>query len=401
MKLSQSLAFRNLKGKPIRTIILIMLTALLSLTIFGGTLMITSLKTGLHSLESRLGADIMVVPYEATTKSNLENIVLQGNTGYFYMDMARFEQIADREGIGDISAQLFLASASSSCCSLSVQIIGFDPETDFTVSPWIQRSYGKELQKLDVVVGNDLNAFVGDSIQFYGTKCHVAAKLAKTGTNFDTAVFTNKETIQELIQSSLNLHMNTFKDINPDKVVSCVLINAAEGYTPEEIVNDINLHVKRVKAIQTKEMISGISDSLSGVSDVIGIMIGIIWILGAAILLLAFTMSVHERKKEFAVLRVIGASQKKLAGIVMQEALLTGLSGSIIGISIGLLIMIPFQQLIEEQLALPFLLPSAGQMLGYIIGGFVVSVLTGMISASISAYKISQIDTALILRGEN
>ena len=261
MKRSNSLPIRNLAGKPVRTAVLILLTALLALFLLGGTLMVSSLKTGLHSLESRLGADIMVVPYEATTKTNLENIVLQGSTGYFYMDNSRAEKILSREGIGEASAQFFLASTSSGCCSVSVQIIGFDPETDFTISPWIKRSYSKELQDLDIVVGNDLNAFVGDTLQFYGVECHVASKLDKTGTNFDTAVFTNENTIKKLIQSSLDRNMNDFKNISPDNVVSCILINVAEGYTVEDVVNDINVHVKKVKAIQTKQMISGISDS--------------------------------------------------------------------------------------------------------------------------------------------
>ncbi len=401
MKLSKSLPFRNLAGKPVRTTVLVLLTALLSLTVFGGTLMITSLKTGLHSLESRLGADIMVVPYEATTKSNLENIVLQGATGYFYMDNARYEKIASCDGIGQISAQFFLASASSSCCSVAVQIIGFDPETDFTITPWIKKSYSQDLQKFDVVVGNDLNAFVGDTVTFYGIDCHVTAKLDKTGTSFDTAVFTNQETIKALIQSSLDLKMNTFQNIDPEKVVSCVMINAAEGYTAEEIVNDINIHVKKVKAIQTKEMISGISDSLAGVSDIISILILVVWILGVVILLLAFTMSVSERKKEFAVLRVVGASRNQLAGIVMQEALLTCLPGSVIGTALGLLIILPFNQMIEEQLNLPFLLPESGQITGFVIAAVLASVLSGCVAAAASAFRISRIDTALILRGDN
>jgi len=401
MKLSKSLPFRNLAGKPVRTVILVLLTVLLSLTVFGGTLMITSLKTGLHSLESRLGADIMVVPYEATTKSNLENIVLQGATGYFYMDNDKYHKILEREGIGEVSAQFFLASTSAGCCSSAVQIIGFDPETDFTITPWIKKSYGKELQKYDVVVGNNLNIFVGDTMTFYGTECHVAAKLDKTGTSFDTTVFTNQETIKALIQSSLDLNMNTFQNIDPEQVVSCVMINVAEGYTVEDVVNDINIHVKKVKAIQTKQMISGISDSLAGVSDIIGILIAVVWVLGVVILLLAFTMSVNERKKEFAVLRVVGASRKRLAGIVMQEALLTCLLGSIIGIGIGMLVIFPFNQLIEEQLNLPFLLPEAGKIIGYMISAVLASVIAGSISAMASAFRISRIDTALILRGDN
>jgi len=400
MKRSKSLPIRNLVGKPVRTAVLIALTALLALILLGGTLMVSSLKTGLHSLESRLGADIMVVPYEATTKTNLENIVLQGSTGYFYMDNSRAEKVLSREGIGEASAQFFLASTSSGCCTIPVQIIGFEPATDFTISPWIKRSYSKELQDLDIVVGNDLNAFVGDTLSFYGVECHVAAKLDKTGTSFDTAVFTNENTIKKLIQSSIDRNMNDFKNISPDNVVSCVLINVAEGYTVEEVVNDINVHVKKVKAIQTKQMISGISDSLSGVSNIISILMVAVWVLGLIILLLAFTMSVNERKKEFAVLRVIGASRNKLASVVMQEALLTGLIGSVTGTILSLIIIIPFNQMIEEQLNLPFLLPEMGAIVSDAIMAMIVTILAGALTAGISAFRISRMDASLILRSD-
>ena len=92
--MKQHLAYRNLKARPLRTAILVILTALLSLTICGGTMLVSGLQSGLGSLEARLGADIMVVPYEAKTKSDLENIVLQGNPGYFYMDRSRLVKIA-------------------------------------------------------------------------------------------------------------------------------------------------------------------------------------------------------------------------------------------------------------------------------------------------------------------
>ncbi len=401
MKLKKNLPLRNLLGRPVRTTVLVILTALLSVTFLCGTLVITSLRKGLGSLEARLGADIMVVPYEAATKSDLQNIVLQGNTGYFYMDNSRLEKIMKCDGIGQLSCQFFLASASSGCCSIPVQIIGFDPETDFTISPWIKKSGGGQLKDMDIVVGNDLNAFVGDTLKFYGVECHVAAKLDKTGTSFDTAVFTNENTIKKLIQSSVDLKMNSFTNIDPDKTVSCVLINAAEGYTPEEIINDINIHVKKVKAIQTKEMISGVSDSLSGVSDITGILISAVWILGTVILLLAFTMSVNERKKEFAILRVMGASRKKLASIVLQEAVITGITGSIVGIIIGLVTVIPFSSSIESALNLPFLIPDISRIAEYAGISLIISSLTGAFAAGFSAFRISRIDTGLILRGDN
>lgn len=401
MKIFKSLPFRNLAGRPGRTAALVLLTAFLSFTILGGTLTVSSLRTGLASLEARLGADIMVVPYEAVTKSSLENIVLQGNTGYFYMDSSYLDKVAAREGIDQISAQFYLASASSGCCSIPVQIIGFDPETDFTISPWIRKSYGGELQDLDIVVGNDLNAFVGDTLLFYGTECRVAAKLDKTGTTLDTAVYTNENTIRTLIQSSLDQKMNDFGDIDPARVISCILVNVADGYSVEEVLNDINLHVRRVVAVRTTDMISGVSDSLESVSDVIGLLIAAVWLLDLVILLLAFTMSVNERKKEFAILRVMGASRKKLALLIMQEVLLAGLLGSAAGTAAGLGIILPFGRLIEEMTGLPFLFPGPGQIAWFAVIAILAAAAAGAVSAAFSAYRISRIDTGLILREDN
>ncbi|MBR1423641.1 MAG: FtsX-like permease family protein [Ruminococcus sp.] len=401
MKGFKDLTVKSLLGKPVRTAILVLLTVLLTLTVLDGSLTESSLETGIDSLEARLGADVMVVPYSATTKQKFENIVLQGSTGYFYMGKNYVDEISRIEGVGEMSEQFYLASASTSCCSIPVQIIGYDPDTDFTITPWVKKSYGKKLDTYDVVVGNDLNAFVGDILYFYGVRVKVAAKLEKTGTSYDTTVFTNADTIKELIRSSLELKMNDFSDVDPDNVVSCVLINVADGYNAEEVTNNINLHVKKVKAIQTKEMISGVSDSLSGVSSVIGILIGAVWVLGAVIMLLAFTMSVNERKKEFAVLRVMGASRGKLASLVIKEALLIGLAGSLLGTLTGLVIMIGFGGLIEQLLGLPFLLPSAGAVIGYAIAAVALTVVTGADAAAVSAFRISRIDTGVILRGDN
>ena len=78
--------FRNLTRKPGRTTALILLTAFLSLSLFAGTMVVSSLRRGLSSMENRLGADIIVVPAEAESKSSLKNMLLQGTIGTFYMD---------------------------------------------------------------------------------------------------------------------------------------------------------------------------------------------------------------------------------------------------------------------------------------------------------------------------
>jgi hypothetical protein len=144
----------------------------------------------------------------------------------------------------------------------------------------------------------------------------VAAKLAPTGTSYDYSVFTNDDTIRTLIRSSLEKKLNNFGDIDPDDVVSCVLINTAEGALTEEVVNEINTKMDGVRAVQTGAMVSGLGQSLSGFTDLFRLLTIFVWILALVILFVIFRISVSERKREFAVLRVIGASGSRLAGIV-------------------------------------------------------------------------------------
>ena len=97
------LSVKNLVRKPGRTAALVLLTAFLALAVFGGSVIVLSLRTGLQSLEARLGADIILVPSEASSKVSFQNMFLQGTTGAFYMDSAApdFSGTAFPDGMGD------------------------------------------------------------------------------------------------------------------------------------------------------------------------------------------------------------------------------------------------------------------------------------------------------------
>lgn len=399
--MTESIAYKNLKRKPGRTAALLLLSAFLCFAALGGSLFISGLKSGLNSLETRLGADIMVVPYEAASKSKLSDIVLQGNPGYFYMDRSVLDKLSSMEGIGAISPQFFLATASASCCSAAVQIIGFDPETDFTIQPWAKSTWQGTLGYMEVLVGNELNAFPGDTLTFYGSDVTVAARLDRTGTYLDTAVYANQETIQTLIAEALEKKVYDFGDIDPYGVISCVMINVADGYVVEEVLNDINVHVRKVEAVQTSAFLSDISAKMTGIAGVITWLMAAIWILAILILVITFMMVSNERKKEYAVLRALGASRKKLVGIIMKESLLVSCAGSVIGAVIAVCAALILRTTIEGSLGLPFLLPGVPSMAMICIASIAASILAGSISAAVSAFRISGIDTAFILRGEN
>jgi putative ABC transport system permease protein len=200
------------------------------------------------------------------------------------------------------------------------------------------------------------------------------------------------------MKSAYENKLNDFGNVDPDTVVSDVLINVDGEHNVEEVVNDINLHVKNVEAIKTKDMISGIAGSLQGVSRLIGILMACVWFLAIVILMVAYRMVTNERIREFAVLRVLGVSSRKLFSLILKEGMIIGLIGALCGVTAGALIVFPFHQMIESQLGLPYLLPSTARIVGLVLMALVVTVFTGGMAAAVSANRISKMDTGLILR---
>lgn len=402
MKSIHSLPFVNLIKKPARSIALLILSAFLAVSAFGGSLAVMSLRNGIDSLESRLGADIIVVPYEAATQGSYESVILQGNPGAFYMSNSVIGEISEEiEGIEKLSAQYFLVSAKAGCCSVRVQIIGFDPETDFSVTPWIECSYGKELSDGDVIVGAMVEVSTGDDIKLFDQKVNVVGQLERTGTELDTAIYCNVNTVKQLMQAAQVKQLVDYNGSDPDKVISSVLIKVRGDYDIDDVTSDINLHVRGIKAIRAKSMISSVSDSLSGVSSAIGVLIAVIWVLSLIIMAIAFSMINNERKKEFAVLRVLGASRGMLSKIVFKEALILTFAGSVCGILLTLLIGALFSDSLTSSIGVPFLLPSVGTVAAIGAATAAATMLAGALTAAFSARKVSKQDTGVILRGDN
>ena len=391
-------SWQNLWHRPGRSAALLLFAAFFAAAVFGGTILISSMQRGMQVLESRLGADVVVMPASARTQFNINSVLLQGTPGYFYMDAAVMDQVAAINGVEKLSPQLFLASMTADCCSASLQIVGFDPATDFVIQPWIKETYDGKIEDGDIVTGCNVRFTEDRKLKFFDVECRVVAQLAKTGSNLDNAVYANADTVRRLIASSQARGMNQYNSFDPDKVVSTILVKVKEGHDIEKVRDDIKVHVRHIKAVAAKNLISDISTGLTGLADMIGLFIGIIWALCVVIMMIVFTMVMNERKREFAVLRVLGTSRRMLAGLVVGEALLLNLVGGVIGILMAGLVTSLFTNAISLLLGVPFLLPKISASALLAGGTLLTSVLTGGIISAFVAYHISSLDTSLILR---
>ena len=395
-----SLSLKNLIRKPGRTGTLALLTAFLALAVFGGSVVVLSLRSGLNSLEARLGADIILVPSEAQSKVSFQNMFLQGTTGAFYMDASVPDKALEVEGVEKAAPQTFLASLKADCCSIKIQVIGIDPEKDFTVQPWIARSLKRELGDMDVAVGCKVEAGIGEIIRIYEQRCKVVARLEATGTGLDTAVYCNMNTMNALL-SAAEAKGVSHKIESGDSVVSAVYVKVRDGYDIDAVSSRLNGRLRKVTAVRTRSMITGVSDSLAGVSRTVTVLIAAVWALAFVILLLAFVLIIRERAREFAVLRLVGGSRGMLSRTVLLESALCGLLGGGIGVGLAAALLFPFSQLIESALKLPYLMPDAGRVLLLAAGTVMLSVAVAALSSVVAAYRLSRVDPGTALREGN
>ena len=394
-----SIALKNIKRKPLRSVMMGVLTLFLSLTVFIGSFAIISLQRGLDGYKARLGADIAVVPSSAKGHGSLDDIFLQGITGNYYMSSKEIEKVCGIEGIESVSRQFFLTSAKASCCSARVQIIGFDPETDISVKPWISSEYSGEISHGDIIIGADVSKPADGTIKFYGREYTVRAQLNKTGTGLDNAVYADMETVRQMADSAANiLGTAPFEGVDINTAASALMIKVRDGYDAGAVADDINIHITKVQAQTAKSMISGISEGLGNVSGIVGILAGVIWILSVVILLTVFFLLSNERKKEFAVLRIMGASKRILFGIIGAESALISTIGAFTGILLSLLPIFSFSDTMRERLGLPFLTPDMGVTVLLAAGTLLLSAAVGVITAFITSKKITSEETGMLLR---
>lgn len=390
------LAWLNIQRKSARSAGLIILVVMLSFVLFGGTILSVSLEKGLKSMKDRFGADLIVVPLEYD--KGMEAILLKGEPSCFYFKKLVGEKIAEVMGVSQVTTQFFLTSLSAECCDMPVQLIGFDPETDFTVQPWIAQVYDGRISNGAVIIGNDINVEDEATIKFYDEDYKIAARLEKTGTGLDQAVFTNLDTMKKLFEGAKRSGLNFLGEVDPQYSISSVLIKAEDGYDRKTLIKDIREELGGVQIVETQSMITGIANNIESYSMVIGIFAALFFILTLAVLFLVFSITANERKKEFAVLRTLGATRGRLTGTLLLEALYISTAGSIIGILVAAGIVFPFHVYIDDRLGLPYLQPEVKTIVIVLAVTFLVASGIGPFASVYSAVKISRAETYLTMR---
>jgi putative ABC transport system permease protein len=393
------LSLENLKARPVRTACFVITAAILAFVLFGGSILALNLRQGLATITRRFGADLMVVPEGASEKA--QSLLLRGTTGYFYFDEAIAGKIAGTEGVARASPQFFLTSLSESCCDAMVQLIAYDPETDFVVRPWMAENRGGSVEDGQIVAGGRIDIRADNTVMLLGHNYPVAARLSPSASGLDTSVFMTMNTMRLLVGRARAKGYN-FLEVQEKGlergVASAVLAKLDPAAVPARLAQTIRSENAGVDVVVSQSVFSSISGALAGLSAYIRLFSVIVWVLSLVVLAAVFSGSVHERKKEFAVLRLLGATRKKLAAIVLGESAAAGIAGGAAGIVLASLAVFPFSTLISERIGLPYLDAPLSAIAPLVLASLALSALAGPLASLYSAIRISKAETYYTMR---
>ena len=389
------LSTQNLKRRLFRTLAVAACLALVTGTLFSESLLSEGVQNSLQVGIGRLGADVMVIPSGQETPA--QTSLLMGEPSSFYMNKTVEKEVSAIEGVERVSSQLFIGSLSqASCCSGYFQLIGFDPQTDFTITPWLTSALHRPLGNDEVITGSKIFPAVGDELLFYGHKFTVAGKLESTGMGMDKAVFMPVQTAYVMAEES------TVKAEQPLVVrrdqISAVLVKVESDSFVDLVASRIKRQVQGTSVITSLQLIKSVENHLSGLMQNLYFVTGMFWATSTLLIATIFSMATNERRREIGLLRAIGANGRFVFKMIVTEAILITFLGGLLGIVGGGVAMFSFSRLISTSVNIPYLWPTIFQISRVIGVSVAIAVFTGLIASFVPAVVSSKMEPLYAIR---
>jgi putative ABC transport system permease protein len=390
-------SWKNISGSGLRGWVVALCALVLAAFALFATLLLRGAATSLELAVDRLGAEIVVVPEGAQTE--MEGALLMGVPAQFWMPAETVEKLLAVPGVEAASPQIYLATlVGASCCSVSEMfMVAYDPETDFTVRPWLERELPAGLGLGEVIGGDYIFATEGkDGILVYGDLVRLMGNMEPTGTGLDQTLFFTLETAYMLSRGSYTLALEPLAI--PPNQVSAVLLQTEPGTSTAEIAREIYRTVPGVHPIQTTNLFQSSRLQLRGLLNAVTIVMALILPLAIVLIGLVYHVAAQERRRELGVLRALGATRRFVSSSLLAEAGLLALCGASVGAFLAALALYLFRKLIMTSLGVPFLLPSPASLALQVGIGLLLAMLSVVLAALLPAVSISRQEPALAMR---
>ena len=396
------LIWNNIARRRTQSTLTVTITALTVLVFVMVMGIFQTVNQGLALSRERLGADAILMPKYSAAKG--DDLLFTAIPENIYMPIEVVEQAKSLKGVAAMSPQFYCQTLALGCCDPGeeARIIGYDPETDFILKPYLDDEHKNGINQEQVIVGNayEDEDLVGMNYMILGRVFKVVSVLQPTGTGMDSTFFMDWRTAQDMCLESEVLRENWTKK-DPHDFISVIMIKFEEGTDPDAFIRQVEDSGMECKVLLTGDTIADLQSQLE-------VTMKVMFALWAASLLIAvlsligrFNALAKERKKEIGLLRAIGLKKGQVFGLIIGETCTMALMGGVLGSGIALICMDPVIEMLKNAFKLSPSVWSTSLALLCGAAGVLLAVALGFAAAVTPAWKSASMDPqAAITQGE-
>jgi len=388
------LVLRGLKGRRFSSLLICLFILVLSGFLLGTTVILRGMEESLRTGMERLGADLVVIPYDVTEQA--QEAVMIGRLGTKdAMPADNVHRILEMEAVERASPQLYLNTIIGSPYSTADElfIVAFDPETDFTILAWLKKKLAGQFGMRDAIGGSLINVIdPSDQIFVNGYGLSFVGNLEPTGIWFDQTLFVTFDTARDMLT-----HKAIPGEVSAD-TISNITVDLKPGYDVARTALEMLLVAPGIWPVRAARLMTTLSAQRAGLIQSLIVALGIIWTLAVALTGFVFSLIVNERRREIGMLRAAGASRNFIFRLFLTESAILAAAGGVAGIILSTLLLYSLRSWLMSALDVRVLFPSLPGFLVFIIGCFLIAMILALPALLYPAIKASRLDPAIAMR---
>ncbi|MDP6545689.1 MAG: ABC transporter permease [Phycisphaerae bacterium] len=390
---SWRLAIRELARNPFRTTLIAAAVAIAAAALSGAAILITGADRSVRQTVGRLGADLMVIPAGENVARDFNEALVTGRPAAFYLDAGTIGKVASARRVRAVSPQTYLETlTNASCCAGKFFLVGFDPQTDFTITPWliegdVQRRPDQENW---MVVGDRITLRVGDTARFYGTEFTVAGVLAPTGMGMDWTVYLPDKALRRMVADSgakADMRLRI-----ADGAASAVFIKADPSTDVIDLAEQIEQDHPSVQVVLSSTVAGSARKHLGGITLVLVCVITALWVMALVLSGVMFSQTVKDRQGEIGLLMAKGATRRFVLGMLAREAVTVALVAAVVGSGVALGAVSLFREALAESLGTMDVLPAAHTVAAFLAGLSIIVAASAVVASILPALGVLRME---------
>lgn len=351
-------------------------------------------SAGIETSSRRMGADIMLVPEDAAYKMEDADLLLTGVPAPIYLDQSVVDQVREIKGVSRVTVQFYGQTLSEPCCSTGTEarLVGFDPESDWIVGPWLGKELQGGLAEDQVIVGSGVSGFEGGEGRIRGQTFRVAGVLEPSGSGLDYSVLMRIDVLRRLAGGAEDFAIYEKMYGPAENLVSAVLLEVEPG--KENLVSSWLQSLDGVRVIRTAGVLDNVGQQMGAVFLVIAGAAGLLAAAAVFQIFARFWTMTWDRRNELGLYRALGAAEGDLKILLLGEAAAFTGGGALLGVVAGWGLHKLLIAALLQNTPFPFLEPGPGQALLYAAGLLALFLFTGLLSVLAPLSQTAKIDPA-------